>query len=78
MTHGLDGAHHPGLLVFDEPRQQETDKVSFHELIAHASRVSSELQVIFTTSEDKPKLHQAVEGLYLHLIDFPGYLLQPR
>ena len=78
VTHGLDGAHHPGLLVFDEPRQQETDKVSFHELIAHASRVSSELQVIFTTSEDKPMLHRAVEGLELNLIDFPGYLLQPR
>jgi hypothetical protein len=78
VTHGLEGAHHPGLLVFDEPRQQETSRTSFHHLIARASQVSKDLQVIFTTSEHKPTLHGAIDDLDLNLIDLPDYLLQPR
>jgi hypothetical protein len=75
---GLDDARHPGLLVFDEPRQQETARLSFHKLIARASQVPKDLQVIFTTSEHKPTLFEAIADLDLHLIDLPGYLLQPR
>lgn len=78
ITRELPGAHHPGFLVFDEPRQQETSRVSFHQLIARASRVHEDLQVLFTTSEHKPTLREAIEGLELHFIDVPEYLLQPR
>ena len=77
VTRGLTGAHHPGLLVFDEPRQQETDPVSFHSLIRRASQVADDVQIIFTTSEPKPTLFAAIEGLSLNLIDIDGYLLQP-
>lgn len=78
VTQTLTGAHHPGLLIFDEPRQQETARLSFHRLIARASKVALGLQVIFTTSEHKETLHEAIEGLDLNLIDLPGFLLQPR
>jgi len=74
----LEGTHHPGILFLDEPRQQETAPVSFHKLIARASRISPKLQVIFTTSEEKATLREAVAGLSLNLVDVSGYLLQPR
>ena len=75
-TNGREHSHHPGLLIFDEPRQQETARLSFHSLIARASRVPKNLQIIFTTSEHKPTLRAAIEGLDLNLIDIPDFLLQ--
>lgn len=48
---------HPGFLVFDEPRQQETAKVSFKSLLQRASSAGSAgQQVIFATSEDREQL----------------------
>ena len=78
VTRSLENTHHPGVLVFDEPRQQETSRVSFHRLIARASAVNRDLQVIFTTSEHKPTLRDAIGGLKLNLIDLQSYLLQRR
>ena len=77
-TNDLEEAHHPGLLIFDEPRQQETAPVSFHSLVARASRIPKNLQILFTTSEDKATLRRAIAELDLHFIDLTGYLLQRR
>ena len=71
----FDGTHHPGILMLDEPRQQETAPISFHTLLARASRVPDELQIIFTSSEDKAPLREAVRDLEINLVDIPGYLL---
>lgn len=56
--------NHPGLLVFDEPKQQSTKDLSFRELL---KRVSSSVkygqQVIFATSEDRKTLADALNGI---------------
>ena len=49
--------NHPGFVVFDEPRQQETAKVSFDQLLQRASEAKTAgQQVIFATSEDQDQL----------------------
>jgi hypothetical protein len=56
--------HHPGCLIFDEPKQQSTRDVSFEELLRRAS-VSGEFnqQVILFTSEDLERLRGYLSGL---------------
>ncbi|EDM2310778.1 hypothetical protein CQE06_26100, partial [Salmonella enterica subsp. enterica serovar Typhimurium] len=46
--------NHPRVIIFDEPRQQEANKVSFAELLrdaAESTKISG--QIIFATSEDE-------------------------
>lgn len=70
--------NHPGLLVFDEPGQQEIDSGS---LFAFLKRVGSGAQaggqVIVSTSEPL-ELVQREMGDLARIIDFPGFILQPR
>ena len=69
--------NHPGLLVFDEPRQQSTKAVSFKALLQRSARDAAGCQVIFATSEELDSLRRMLDGLphTLHAID--GYVLQP-
>jgi hypothetical protein len=68
--------NHPGLLVFDEPRQQSTKEVSFEALLHRAGRDARGRQVIFATSEDLDSLKAMLEDVphALHAID--GYVLK--
>jgi len=64
--------NHPGMLVFDEPRQQSTRDVSFAALLERASQASAcGQQVIFFTSEEKKRLKEHLSDLShtLHEID---------
>jgi hypothetical protein len=64
-------------LIFDEPRQQEADPVSFEALIRNASSYTEEGgQILFATSETPEDLRRALEGLEVNLIHFEGFLLQ--
>jgi len=54
--------NHPGLLIFDEPRQQEADKISFAGLLKGASKAAEAGQIIFATSEEETSLREALEG----------------
>ncbi|ECF3933493.1 hypothetical protein E4339_05935 [Salmonella enterica subsp. enterica serovar Waycross] len=57
------GTNHPGIVIFDEPRQQETNKFSFSELLKDAARSSVDGgQIIFATSEEEDVLVQALVG----------------
>jgi hypothetical protein len=62
------GTNHPGMVLFDEPRQQSSSAVSFVRLL---KRVSSAIefgqQVILFTSEERERLDQ-------HLTDLPHYI----
>ncbi|MGW7138821.1 hypothetical protein [Streptomyces xanthophaeus] len=50
-------ANHPRLVVFDEPRQQETNRMSFAALLARASTLGADgSQIIFATSEEEIQL----------------------
>jgi len=54
--------NHPGILVFDEPRQQEANKLSFAGLLKGASEAAQNGQIIFATSEEEEILEKALQG----------------
>lgn len=72
----LRTTHHPGFLVFDEPKQQSAKDVSFAALLQRASLNSDQRQVVFATSEELDHLQSLLSDLghSLHVVD--GYLLQ--
>ena len=62
--------NHPGLLIFDEPRQQDADPVSFSSLLKKASETKLHgQQVILATSEKTEPLKNATKGLDYKLVD---------
>jgi hypothetical protein len=69
--------NHPGLLVFDEPRQQSAKEVSFAALLRRASQDATSRQVIFATSEELDSLQEMLADVphQLHAVD--GYILKP-
>jgi hypothetical protein len=71
---GSGSGNHLGLLVFDEPRQQDTARASFGALLSHAARAGAAgKQVLFATSEASESLVQMLGGAAYDLIDLePG------
>lgn len=71
---GKTSGNHAGLLLFDEPRQQDTAKTSFAALLGHASRIGeSGAQVVFATSETRESLLEMLAGYEYELISLdPG------
>jgi hypothetical protein len=68
---------HGGFVVFDEPRQHETSKISFANLIDKASdSLRYGGQVIFATSLDKNELTAACNNKDIHLVCFDDYILK--
>lgn len=75
-----DGGNHLGLLIFDEPRQQETAHSSYSALLAQASSAGVEgAQVLFATSEPFESLVDMLRGQSYNLIslEIGEKLLQP-
>lgn len=69
--------NHPGLVVFDEPRQQETSSLSFTELLKQASNAKQHnQQVIFSSSKNRAQLEVDLHGVDCNLIEFEGYVLK--
>lgn len=66
--------NHLGLLIFDEPRQQETARASYQALLANASTSGlSGAQIIFATSEPSQSLQTMLGNREFNLIDLePG------
>lgn len=70
--------HHIGLLVLDEPRQQQANKVSFAAFAQRAAQAKQwKQQVIFLTSEDLETLERMMTGVSYQLLDYEGKLIQP-
>ena len=70
--------NHTGLLVLDEPRQQQANKVSFREFVERASNAKKfRQQVLFFTSEDSGTLAAMLAGIEHKLIDYPGRMILP-
>ncbi|MGW3614811.1 hypothetical protein ACWD6N_34170 [Micromonospora sp. NPDC005163] len=69
---------HLGILMLDEPRQQETDRASLRAFLQRLKQDSNLAQVIYATSEDPAALSNLLEGIPhtrllaegAHLIDF--------
>jgi hypothetical protein len=54
---GTEGGNHPGLLIFDEPRQQETARASYEQLLHQAAEeAAAGAQILFATSEPLDEL----------------------
>ena len=70
--------NHLGFLVFDEPRQQGAEKLSFDALLHRAAETANaKQQVIFATSEDRDLLDAMLETIDCHYIRFEQKILQP-
>jgi hypothetical protein len=70
--------NHPGLLIFDEPKQQSAKKISFTELLKRASESGAfGQQVIFATSEDRQNLEDMLKNIAHEYIPFEGRIIRP-
>lgn len=64
--------NHPLLLLFDEPRQQETSSLSFEALLSRAgSDGAAGAQIVFATSEEEDSLRRMLADVPHRLISFP-------
>lgn len=69
--------NHAGLLVFDEPRQQGAEQVSFDALLIRASTsLAAGQQVIVATSEEKPALEPILKDIPHTYIPFYEKILR--
>lgn len=79
----LDVSHdsttnHPGLVVFDEPRQQEAAEASVAGLLTEASKIADgRSQILIATSEDLSKVKGFLEGIECQLLVFDGKMIAP-
>jgi hypothetical protein len=71
--------HHAGLLIFDEPRQQETAHTSLAALIQELRVTTGEgNQVLYATSGNVNELEPILEGVDHFRMPAPGqHLLSP-
>lgn len=70
------GTNHPGLLVFDEPRQQSAKDISFEQLLKRAARAGEQgHQVIFATSEREETLERMLSGVPHTYCGFAGHVI---
>jgi len=68
--------NHPGLVVFDEPKQQSAKDISFAALLRRAGNGGINRQVIFATSEPIKPLASMLNGVRHTIHDVEGYLLK--
>ncbi|WP_062236980.1 hypothetical protein [Aureimonas sp. N4] len=77
VSHGSE-TNHPGLVVFDEPRQQEAAEASVAGLLLEASRIASgRSQILIATSEDLSKVKGFLKGIECQLLVFEGKMIAP-
>jgi hypothetical protein len=78
---GDRGGHHLGLLVFDEPRQQETARESYEQLLQQAAHEArQDRQILFATSETSTEIRRMLGTASHNLIDVAAgsRIIQPR
>ncbi|QGN54236.1 hypothetical protein [Novosphingobium sp. Gsoil 351] len=68
--------NHPGLVIFDEPGQQEIDSGSLFAFLKRSATAAQTGQVIVSTSEPLVSVRHEM-GTSGQIIDFPGFILQP-
>lgn len=69
--------NHPGLIVFDEPKQQSAKEISFQQLLRRVSSASHySQQVVFFTSEKVERLRSYLQGIPHTLREFEGRIIQ--
>jgi hypothetical protein len=70
--------NHCGLVIFDEPGQQEIEISSLQALLQWSARsLDDDQQLIIATSEPLVALREILGGAAVNLITFDGFILQP-
>lgn len=73
----VEGVNHLGLLIMDEPRQQEAKDLSFRSFILNASKVKEmNKQIIIGTSERFDDLNKIVTGLNVNLRHYDSDIIK--
>jgi hypothetical protein len=67
-----ENAHHLTLLMLDEPRQQETDRVSLRAFLERLRFDSRDSQIIYATSEDPVVLSELLSDIPHHRLPADG------
>ncbi|MDB5354252.1 MAG: hypothetical protein JWN24_705 [Phycisphaerales bacterium] len=69
--------NHLGLVIMDEPGQQQMKRVSLRQLIARtASAIRSKQQVILATSEEEQNLRSELAGVAHTYLTFQGFIIK--
>jgi hypothetical protein len=71
--------NHPGLVIFDEPGQQQMKELDLGTFVRRAATAAREKQqIIIATSQSKSFVAGALStGARAHVLTFQGFLLQP-
>jgi hypothetical protein len=69
--------NHLGLLIFDEPRQQDASEISYYELLKRVSKTKEyNQQVIFATSENRELIESALQNVEHTYRSFEGKMIK--
>jgi hypothetical protein len=69
--------NHPGIVIFDEPGQQEIEKASFLELLKWSSETAdNDQQTVISTSEVLEAVRTAIGGRTANLLHFNDFILK--
>lgn len=69
--------NHPGLLIFDEPKQQSAKDLSFAALLRRAAADREGRQIVFATSESLESLNKMLADVPHRLLVVEGFMLRP-
>jgi hypothetical protein len=77
---GQTVGRHPGLLILDEPRQQDIDPLDYAALLGYLSRSSEDGgQIIITSATPRGELDQLMPAIHANVTDIgEARLLQPE
>jgi len=74
---GVFSVNHPGLVVFDEPGQQEIESTSLFEFLRSAAQCSTDKQQVIVSTSEELSVVNAVLGASSNIVSFPAFILQP-
>ena len=70
--------NHVGLIMFDEPGQQQMREVDLASFLAEAAEsVSQKGQVVVSTSEDVDRVRESLKGSTAKIHSYEGFMIQP-
>ena len=69
--------NHPGLVIFDEPDQQEVESFSLFEFLRSASQSAQNGQQVLVSTSETYEAVSATLGDNANIVSFPGFILQP-
>ena len=70
--------NHVGMLIFDEPGQQQMREVDLATFLGRAAEDTDEMgQIVISTSESVDRVRQSLTGKTVTIHDFDGFIIRP-